>query len=200
MESIRLKITELVAAAFMWILIYLDDIKDMIVTVVTTMIVCLIITRFFFMPVRVKGTSMYPTLYNGSIGFSSIISRRVSGIERFDIVIIYVEEKDENLVKRVIGMPGETISYNKGTLYIDGDPIEEYFLDDEYVKQQVELSYHDYFTDDFTYTLADDEYYCLGDNRLVSSDSRFYGPFNSKDIISKDIFIIYPFEKFGLAE
>ena len=200
MESIRLKITELVAAAFMWILIYLDDIKDMIVTVVTTMIVCLIITRFFFMPVRVKGTSMYPTLYNGSIGFSSIISRRVSGIERFDIVIIYVEEKDENLVKRVIGMPGETISYNKGTLYIDGDPIDEYFLDDEYVKQQVELSYHDYFTDDFTYTLADDEYYCLGDNRLVSSDSRFYGPFNSKDIISKDIFIIYPFEKFGLAE
>ncbi len=200
MESIRLKITELVAAAFMWILIYLDDIKDMIVTVVTTMIVCLIITRFFFMPVRVKGTSMYPTLYNGSIGFSSIISRRVSGIERFDIVIIYVEEKDENLVKRVIGMPGETISYNKGTLYIDGDPIEEYFLDDEYVKQQVELSYHDYFTDDFTYTLAEDEYYCLGDNRLVSSDSRFYGPFNSKDIISKDIFIIYPFEKFGLAE
>lgn len=200
MESIRLKITELVAAAFMWILIYLDDIKDMIVTIVTTMIVCLIITRFFFMPVRVKGTSMYPTLYNGSIGFSSIISRRVSGIERFDIVIIYVEEKDENLVKRVIGMPGETISYNKGTLYIDGDPIEEYFLDDEYVKQQVELSYHDYFTDDFTYTLAEDEYYCLGDNRLVSSDSRFYGPFNSKDIISKDIFIIYPFEKFGLAE
>ena len=200
MESIRLKITELVAAAFMWILIYLDDIKDMIVTVVTTMIVCLIITRFFFMPVRVKGTSMYPTLYNGSIGFSSIISRRVSGIERFDIVIIYVEEKDENLVKRVIGMPGETISYNKGTLYIDGDPIEEYFLDDQYVKQQVELSYHDYFTDDFTYTLAEDEYYCLGDNRLVSSDSRFYGPFNSKDIISKDIFIIYPFEKFGLAE
>ncbi len=200
MESIRLKITELVAAAFMWILIYLDDIKDMIVTVVTTMIVCLIITRFFFMPVRVKGTSMYPTLYNGSIGFSSIISRRVSGIERFDIVIIYVEEKDENLVKRVIGMPGETISYNKGTLYIDGDPIDEYFLDDEYVKQQVELSYHDYFTDDFTYTLAEDEYYCLGDNRLVSSDSRFYGPFNSKDIISKDIFIIYPFEKFGLAE
>ncbi len=200
METIRLKITELVAAAFMWILIYLDDIKDMIVTIVTTMIVCLIITRFFFMPVRVKGTSMYPTLYNGSIGFSSIISRRVSGVERFDIVIIYVEEKDENLVKRVIGMPGETISYNKGTLYIDGNPIEEYFLDDEYVKQQVDLSYHDYFTDDFTYTLGEDEYYCLGDNRLVSSDSRFYGPFSSEDIVSKDIFIIYPFGKFGLAE
>ncbi len=200
MEGLKLKITELFATAFMWLMIYLDEIKDMIVTIVTTMIICLIITHFFFMPVRVKGTSMYPTLYNGSIGFSSIINRKVNGIKRFDIVIIYVEEKGENLVKRVIGLPGETITYNKGILYVDGVAVEEYFLDEEYVKQQVSLSYHDYFTDDFTYSLGEDEYFCLGDNRLVSSDSRFYGPFNSKELVSKDIFIIYPFDKFGLAK
>ncbi len=200
METLKLKITEFLGTFFIAILIYLDDILDTIVTVITTVVVCLIVTHFIFMPVRVKGTSMYPTLYDQSIGFSNIIGRNISGLQRFDIVIIHIDEKDENLVKRVIGLPNETISYTKGVLYIDGRVVEEEFLDQNYVKQQLEFSYHDYFTDDFTYTLSDDEYFCMGDNRLVSSDSRVYGPFSSDEIISKGVFIIYPFSKFGLAQ
>lgn len=200
METFKMKITETIAVIFMAVMIYLEDIIELLLTAITTIIICLLLTEYLIMPIRVNGTSMYPTLDDKSIGFSNILGRKINGLKRFDIVIIYLEEKDEKLVKRIIGMPNETISYTDGILYIDGNPLEEYFLDNDYVKQQLSLSYHDYFTDDFTYQLSDDEYFCLGDNRLVSADSRIYGPFNSAEILSKDIFIIYPFSKFGFAE
>lgn len=200
METFKMKITEIFAVIFMTIMIYLEDIIELLFTAITTIVICLLLTEYLIMPIRVNGTSMYPTLDNKSIGFSNIIGRKINGLKRFDIVIVYLEEKDEKIVKRIIGMPNETISYIDGILYVDENPVEEYFLDKNYIKQQLSLSYHDYFTEDFTYQLGDDEYFCLGDNRLVSADSRIYGPFLSDEILSKDIFIIFPFSKFGFAE
>lgn len=79
------------------------------------------------MPIVVNGSSMYPTLQDKSYGFSNIFSRRVSGIERFDIVVVYLESRDENLVKRVIGLPNETITFTNDTLYVNGTPIDQPF-------------------------------------------------------------------------
>ncbi len=199
-EKIKLKVLDFIATAFIAVLIYLDDIIDSIVTVFITITVSLILVNFFFMPIVVKGTSMYPTLHDNSYGFSNIFSRRVSGIERFDIVVVYLESRDENLVKRVIGLPNETITFTNDTLYINGTPIDQSFLDEDYVKQLQESSYSGLFTDDFTITLGDDEYFCMGDNRPHSADSRLYGSFHQGQIVSKGIFIIYPFNLFGTAE
>ena len=163
------------------------------------LIVCFVIvmgiTNFIIRPVQVKGDSMYPTLANNELGFSNIIGLHTGELERFDIAIIYVPEKNEYLVKRVIGLPGETVAYQDDQLYINGQPVEEDFLDQDYVS-----TYHGEFTTDIEpITLGNDEYYCLGDNRPHSSDSRYYGPFKKDNIKSKGIFVLMPFSKFGVV-
>ena len=199
-EKIKLRVLDFFATLFLDVLIYLDDIIESIVTVFVTVVVSLVVVNFFFMPIVVNGSSMYPTLQDKSYGFSNIFSRRVSGIERFDIVVVYLESRDENLVKRVIGLPNETITFTNDTLYVNGTPIDQPFLDEEYVKSIKNSTSSGLFTADFTITLGDDEYFCMGDNRLRSADSRVYGAFKQSDIISKGIFIVFPFNLFGPAD
>ena len=197
MENLKLRITDMMATAILAIIIFLDDILDVLKTVVITSVVCLVIVNWFFMPIQVQGTSMNPQLLNKSLGFASIISKKVSGIQRFDIVVIKVDDND-NLVKRVIGMPGDNIIYTDDTLIINGEIYTEDFLDPEYVKSQ--LTAGGQFTKDFEYDVPEGEYFCLGDNRLVSQDSRAYGPFKEEQILAKGIFVIYPFKVFGIAK
>ena len=103
-------------------------------------------------------------------------------------------EKKEYLIKRVIGLPGETVEYRNNQLYINGEPVEEPFLDASYTS-----TYPGTFTSDFkTEKLGEDEYFCMGDNRPHSSDSRYYGAFHKSDIVSKGVFVIYPFKAFGV--
>ena len=168
----------------------LSFIRDLAVCI----LVVFLLTSFVIRPVQVKGNSMYPELTDASLGFSNVLGYSFGHIKRFDIVIIYVAEKDEYLVKRVIGLPGETVSYQDGLLYINGEHVAEDFLDEKYVS-----TYNGTFMTDISpITLSDDEYYCLGDNRPHSSDSRYYGPFKKENIKSKGIFIYYPLKSFGV--
>lgn len=164
-------------------------VKDLIVCIVAVFLV----TNFIVRPVQVEGNSMYPTLHDKSIGVSNTLGYHISKIERFDIVIIYVPEKNEYLVKRVIGLPGETVSYSNGQLYINGEQMDEPFLNQAYVEEYGAT----WMSDVSEITLGEDEYYCLGDNRPHSSDSRYYGPFKKENIRSKGIFIVWPFSDFG---
>lgn len=171
-----------------------NDTLSFFVEIIVCILVAFLLSNFVIRPVQVKGNSMYPTLKDESLGFSNILGRNISEIQRFDIVIVYLAEKDEYLVKRVIGLPGETVFYEDGQLYINGEAVEEDFLDEEYVR-----SYGSNFMSDVSaVTLGENQYYVLGDNRPHSSDSRVYGAFSSKDILSKGIFIFFPFSNFGV--
>ncbi len=157
------------------------------------MAIVLVMVNFVIRPVQVEGTSMIPTLSDKAIGVSNLLGYRMDGIKRNDIVIIYIESSDKYLVKRAVGLPGDTISCSNETLYINGEPVDQEYLDNEYRN-----TYEGTFTADFEeITLGDDEYYCLGDNRPRSSDSRFYGPFHKSQIVSKGVFILFPFSSFG---
>ncbi len=192
------KIKDLLGAFILWVLMLWEDIIDIVKTVVITFIVCLLVSTYLFKPVVVNGTSMFPTVTDGSLGFSSIIARNTSGIQRFDIVVINVEAQEKLLIKRVVGLPGETLEFIDGNLFIDGVQYSEDFLDPEYVADQIASRGGSVFTRDFSITLGDDEYFCMGDNRMVSADSRVYGPFSGRDILSCGIFVFYPFSNFGL--
>ncbi|MCR5794404.1 MAG: signal peptidase I [Solobacterium sp.] len=173
------------------------NIKNEIISFLKEIVICFLLVflmkTFILMPVQVRGESMLPTLKDKELAFSNLIGYRVSGLERFDIAIIRIEEKDEYIVKRVIGLPGETLSYKNEQLYINGEPVAETFFNEEYRSQ------FDEFTEDIgPVTLGEDEYFCLGDNRVNSSDSRVYGPFKKEKIASKGLFAIWPFSEMGV--
>lgn len=142
-------------------------------------IVVILIRTFIATPVRVDGDSMVNTLHDGEI----LILNKLSKIKRYDIVVLY-EEQDDNIIKRVYGLPGETIRIENNKIYINGKVIEDKFA---FGKTS--------FVSDIT--LKDDEYFVLGDNREISKDSRILGPINNKNIKGVTVFRLYPFNKFG---
>ena len=144
-------------------------------------LVVVLIKTFVVSPIRVNGASMDPTLNDKDIMLLDEISYRFSDIERFDIVV--VKEEDEYLIKRVIGLPGETVEYKNDKLYIDGKYVKEDFKHKE--------------TFDFSTTLGKDEYFIMGDNRTNSTDSRVFGPISRSEIIGKTKLTILPISRFG---
>ena len=133
-------------------------------------LVVVLIKTFVVSPIRVNGASMDPTLNDKDIMLLDEISYRFSDIERFDIVV--VKEEDEYLIKRVIGLPGETVEY-----------VKEDFKHKE--------------TFDFSTTLGKDEYFIMGDNRTNSTDSRVFGPISRDKIMGKTSLTILPISRFG---
>ncbi len=153
-------------------------------------------THWIAKPVRVEGNSMYPTLHDDDVAFASLLNLELDEIQRFDIVVVYLPEQDKYVVKRVIGLPNETIAINNDQLIVNGKIIQQDFLDPDYVKSQ---SINGIFTFDIDpITLGPDEFYLLGDNRPNSQDSRYYGPFHHSQIVSRHLLIIYPFSRIGI--
>lgn len=144
-------------------------------------LVVVLIKTFVVSPIRVNGASMDPTLNDKDIMLLDEISYRFSDIERFDIVV--VKEEDEYLIKRVIGLPGETVEYKNDKLYIDGKYVKEDFKHKE--------------TFDFSTTLGKDEYFIMGDNRTNSTDSRVFGPISRDKVMGKTSLTILPISRFG---
>ena len=145
-------------------------------------IVVIIIRTFIFTPVVVNGPSMMNTLHNGDVMILDKIGMKIGGIKRFDIVVIQTGKT--KIIKRVIGMPGETISYHDNKLYING--------------KEVSDNYSNEITYDFEEVkIPAGEYYVLGDNRTDSVDSRILGTIPKNEILGHATFIIYPFNRFG---
>lgn len=166
--------------------------KEFAKSVITSLIFVLVLTNFVVKPIKVNGHSMYPTLKDQSLGFSNILTYQLFGVNRFDVVIVYVESLDEYLVKRVIALPNETIEVIDNQVYINGEVIEQNFFDQSYVSE----SGFNPFTNSFgPVTVGEDEVFLMGDNRPKSSDSRDFGAFKLSDIIAKDAYIFYPFNE-----
>ncbi|WP_159638780.1 signal peptidase I [Erysipelothrix anatis] len=170
-------------------------IKDFIKSLIISLIAVFIITQFIARPVRVEGLSMYPTLNDNEFGFSNVIGLKVSDIERFDVVVVHMEEKNRNIVKRVIGLPGEKIRYEKDVLYVNDVAVEEPFLDNPFKQKWVEDNDLVFTADEPEFIVPEGHYFVLGDNRRNSSDSRQYGAFAYEEIISKCVFVFLPLNK-----
>ena len=169
---------------------------------------------FLWQPVKVDGHSMDPTLADGE----RLIVLDHTKINRFDIVVAKETEdgQTKEIVKRVIGMPGDTITYNDDTLYINGKEVDEYkqaFDDDQlqdiyaYNSLFQELAEKaDAFTTDsdgnteFTVKVPKGEYYLMGDDRIVSKDSREVGTFPKSSIVGEVKFRFWPLSKIGFIE
>ncbi|NLC54321.1 MAG: signal peptidase I [Erysipelothrix sp.] len=176
----------------------LNELISFLKVLILSYISIFLLTTFVLKPVIVTGTSMEPTLKDKDIGFSYIITKNLFGVKRGAVVTVYVEADDQYLVKRVIGLPGETIYAKNSIIYINDEPIVENYLDKDFMKTSLGDSNRN-FTDDFEkLKIPADHYFLMGDNRPRSKDSREYGPFNYDQIMSNSLLVIYPFEDFGM--
>lgn len=147
---------------------------------VLIIIAVILIRTFIITPVRVDGASMDQTLEDGQI----LLLYKLANVDYGDIVVLDEEKEGEIIIKRIIGMPGDTVSIRDNTVYVNGEEVEEDYAYGE--------------TSDYEeITLDDDEYFILGDNRPISKDSRYFGPVKEDEIIGKVIFRLWPFNKFG---
>ncbi len=156
-----------------------------------SIILAIILLRTFIItPVRVNGTSMNETLEDGEIMILNKIDYTFNEINRYDIVVVKTE--DSKIIKRVIGLPGETLKYENNTLYINGKETEEPYLTEE--------------TEDFNITelgydkIPQDCYFVMGDNRNNSSDSRIIGCVKKENIEGSASLVIYPFKEAGIKK
>ena len=187
-----------------------EDILDFVKVFAISAIVILLFVNFIAYPITVRGHSMDPTLSNGEYGYTSLVSLSTGSVNRGDIVVLRMNEEDgtESLwVKRVIGLPGETVEARDGIVYINGVALDESeYLSDEYISKalsdfQAETGY-DYgtFTSDFApVTLGEDQYWVMGDNRPWSKDSRdeSVGAVSRDKFFGKGVMVLWPFDKFG---
>lgn len=168
------------------------------------MIVIILSMTFVFhyviLPIKVEGESMYPTLHDNDTAMVSALNLDQNDIERFDIVVLQCDVLNKKIIKRVIGLPGETIVYKNDCLYINGIYYEENFLDQDYIKSAKEQYNATLFTNDFDIVLQDDEIFVLGDNRLKSADSRSLGVFHYQDILGKRGLVVFPFHNMKWME
>ncbi|MCI5823219.1 MAG: signal peptidase I [Lachnospiraceae bacterium] len=171
------------------------EIVGMILYVVAVFAVCFLIITYVGQRTKVEGSSMEPTLSNGDNLIVDKISYRFRNPERFDIIIFpYKYEKDTFFIKRIIGMPGETVWINNsGEIYING-----VLLSENYGLETIKYA----GLASTPITLGKDEYFVMGDNRNDSTDSRFdvVGPIKRKEIVGRAWVRIYPFNKFGVVK
>lgn len=159
-----------------------DKVKE-ILSYVIIIVIVLLIKHFIVTPIKVNGDSMNNTLKDKDIMILDKISYRFQDIKRFDIVVI--KNDKEYLIKRVIGLPGETVEYKNNKLYINNKNVAEKFNHEE--------------TPDFILEekIPEGYYFVVGDNRPVSNDSRYIGLIKEEDILGKTSFVIFPFNRFG---
>jgi len=161
-----------------------------------------LIRTFIATPIKVNGSSMSPTLYNGDHMLLYKLTPKTRGIKRFDIVVISTDSG--KLIKRVIGLPGEKIRYEItkddeereiATLYINGEAVEENFITDEAKNATCVIDTKICNGEDVE--IPDGEYYVMGDNRINSKDSRMIGTVDKKNISGTTQLILFPFNRIG---
>ncbi len=175
--------------------------KEILGTIAYVVVICLVVflvLRFVGQRTVVNGHSMDPTLFDGENLIMDKLTYQFSDPERFDIVIFPgPAEGGEQpyFIKRVIGLPGETVQIMDGDVYIDGEELTEdvYGITDYIENPGIAAE---------PLTLEEDEYFCLGDNRPVSYDSRYeeVGPVHRSEIIGKVWICIWPISRFGPVE
>lgn len=165
-------------AAFSWL-------RDLALSVVIAIIVIL----FLYQPVKVEGTSMMPSLINQERIFINKFVYRFADISRGDTVVFqFPQDTSKSYIKRIVGMPGDTVVVDQGIVIVNGKPLPEPYIQDEY-------------RDTHSYppvTVDPGYYYVLGDHRNSSNDSRNWGTVKRAYIYGKAVFVYWPLDRLGL--
>ncbi len=171
---------------------FLKGAGSTLLTVVIVVILTFLFMKFVAQRTDVDGESMMYTLHDGDALIADKLTYRFRDPERFEIIIFpYAGDPDNYFIKRIIGLPGETVQIDyEGNIYINGE-----ILDEQYGAEIIQ----DPGRAVEPITLGEDEYFVMGDNRNYSFDSRepSVGNIKRKDIIGRTWLRVYPFATFG---
>ena len=167
-------------------------VAEMLVYLAISIVIILVLRAFVVQHVRVSGSSMEPTLHDRQHLLIEKISYKYKDVKRFDVIVFrpYADNKDLFYIKRVIGLPGETIKIENNTIYINDKVLKDPYNGDAYIDAKLAKD---------TIMLGPEDYFVLGDNREVSKDSREkdIGLLTYDSIIGKAMTKIYPFNDIG---
>ena len=148
----------------------------------------LVIIVFLYQPVKVEGTSMAPLLSDQERIFINKFVYRFEAISRGDVVVFwYPLDRSKSFIKRVIGLPGETVEIHQGRLLVNGREVPEPYVPPQYED----------LSDFGPVRVPADSYFVMGDHRISSNDSRVFGPVASRFIYGRAVFAYWPVDHFG---
>lgn len=171
----------------------IKEVYSWIKLIAFALIIAFICRQFIFTPTTVQGESMEPTFQDEN----RVILSKISDIQHFDMIVFNAPDSNERYVKRVIGLPGDRIEVKDDVLYINGKVYEE-----PYLEKSKEENLLDTFTNDFTLdsTVPENSLFVMGDNRLVSKDSRIFGCIPDDSVIGEVKFRFYPLKEIGIPK
>lgn len=181
--------------------------KSLFQELLSTLIYIIVITGIFLSirlyvmaPVSVEGASMEPTLQDGD----RLLLNKLGEVDRFDVIVFpSPDDSDKQFIKRVIGLPGDDITYTDQMLYINGEIIEEDYLDLSGVSESDLQSLNSNFSlasIGGVEEVPEDAYFVLGDNRVNSKDSRSFGFIDKEEVTGKTSLRIWPLDRFGFID
>ena len=164
-------------------------------TIIVALVISVVLYLFIMTPHEVVGNSMHPTYKNGEYLMANKILYKFAEPKRGD-VIIFKYSDTQDFIKRIIGLPGDTVMLKDGKLYVNGQ-----FLDEtNYLSDSVYTNGGEFLKEGETVNVPQGRYFVCGDNRPHSSDSRAFGPIDVKDIKGKAWIVYYPFNVFRLVK
>jgi len=156
-----------------------------------SVLIAIVVILFLYQPVKVEGTSMMPSLIDQERIFINKFIYRfgLADIGRGDTVVFWFPgDPTKSYIKRVIGVPGDSIEVNDGTVVVNGTPLNESYVPSDY-RDHVSMPRR---------TVPPDQYFVLGDHRISSNDSRSWGMVPRRYIYGKAVFVYWPLDRLGL--
>ncbi len=162
---------------------------DTMQTILLAASIFLVIYIFLFRPFQVSGESMFPTFKNKEYILTNLIGLRFQDPKKGDVIVFHAPpDPEKDFIKRIIGLPGDTVSLKEGSVYVNNIKLDESF----YLKPDVKTYGGNFLKEDIPVTVPAGDYIVMGDNRPFSSDSREWGLLPKDKIIGSSLFVYWP--------
>ncbi len=171
-----------------------NAIWETIQTIVLSLALFLVLYIFVILPYFVEGNSMYPNYKNGDFLIISKLDYRFGQPQVGDVVVLHAPDENKDYIKRIIGLPGDTIEIKDGYIFRNGiQLVEDVYLDNTVVTEE-----GDFAKSGESVTIPLEHYFVMGDNRSDSFDSRYFGPVESSLVKGKVLFRLWPPQSVGI--
>jgi signal peptidase I len=162
---------------------------DLMQTLLLAASIFLVIYIFFFRPFQVSGESMYPTFKNKEYILTNLITLKFENLKRGDVIVFKAPtDKEKDFIKRVIGLPGDSVYVKEGFVYVNNSKLDE----SGYLGPDVRTYGGSFLHEGEPVIVPQGDFIVMGDNRPFSSDSREWGLLTKKDVIGKSFFVYWP--------